>query len=238
MNALPNMDPFEGADSNQTPRQPVAALTNSNPNLKYEESTLTENSCFYQVSELISLGKEDYFGDSLQSEFADGMIKFQISFLMALLLQLQLLERSFNRMTIPDDLARFFALMTLPPSPSTRILPQKNKVSETSTSSTSVGSFDLIDSSALRSTEISCSVVSSEKNVVDTVDFSSKFPLSGSFLLEGSSENSPARDLIIAVLIWTVLSLTLFFHLPCQVQLYLGRRHRRLDCFPVSCRQN
>ncbi|GLT38704.1 hypothetical protein SLA2020_129340 [Shorea laevis] len=127
--------------------------------------------------------------------------------------------------------------MMLPTSPSTRNLPQKNNVSETSTSSTSVGSFDLIDSSALRSTEISCSVVSSEKNIVETADFSSKF-LSGSFLLEGSSENSPARDLVMALLMRTVLSLTLFFHLPCQVQLYLGRRHRRLDCFPVSCRQN
>ncbi|GLT51645.1 hypothetical protein SLA2020_250410 [Shorea laevis] len=38
MNALPNMGPLEGADSNQAPRQPAVALTNSNSNLKYEES--------------------------------------------------------------------------------------------------------------------------------------------------------------------------------------------------------
>ncbi|GLT43213.1 hypothetical protein SLA2020_171800 [Shorea laevis] len=86
--------------------------------------------------------------------------------------------------------------MVLPPSPSTRILPQKNNVvSETiSTSSTSVRSLDLIDSSAPKSTEISCSVVSSEKNIVETAGFSSKFPLSGSFLLEDPNENSPARE--------------------------------------------
>ncbi|GLU15378.1 hypothetical protein SLE2022_318750 [Rubroshorea leprosula] len=94
-----------------------------------------------------------------------------------------------------DNLGRFFSLMVLPPSPSTRILPQKNMVSETRlTSSTNVRSLDLIDSSAPRSTEISCSVVSSEKNIVETADFSSKFPLSGSFLLEDSNENSPARE--------------------------------------------
>ncbi|GLT51632.1 hypothetical protein SLA2020_250300 [Shorea laevis] len=40
MNALTNMGHLEGADSDQAPGQPVAALTNSNPNLKYEESTL------------------------------------------------------------------------------------------------------------------------------------------------------------------------------------------------------
>ncbi|GLT50387.1 hypothetical protein SLA2020_238740 [Shorea laevis] len=71
MNALSNMGPPEGADSDQAPRQPVAALTNSNPNLKYKESTLMGNSCLYEVSELTSLGKEDYFGDSLESEFVD-----------------------------------------------------------------------------------------------------------------------------------------------------------------------
>ncbi|GLT50818.1 hypothetical protein SLA2020_242790 [Shorea laevis] len=119
--------------------------------------------------------------------------------------------------------------MMLPPSPSTRILPQKNKVSETRlTSSTSVQSLDLIDSSALRSTEISCSVVSSEKNIVDTADFSNKFPLSGSFLLEGSNENSPAREVSCHSTVDVAsLSLTLFFDLHCQVQLYL-----------VSCHQN
>ncbi|GLT50379.1 hypothetical protein SLA2020_238680 [Shorea laevis] len=94
-----------------------------------------------------------------------------------------------------DDLAQFFSLMMLPSSPSTRILPQKNKVSETTlTSSISVRSLDLIDSRALRSTEISCAVVSSEKNIADTADFSSKFPLSGSFLLKSSNENSPAKE--------------------------------------------
>ncbi|GKV44768.1 hypothetical protein SLEP1_g51924 [Rubroshorea leprosula] len=85
--------------------------------------------------------------------------------------------------------------MVLPPSPSTRIFPQKNKVSETRlTSSTSVRSLDLIDKRALNSTEISCSVVPSETNVVETDDFLSKFSLSGSFLLEDSNENSSARE--------------------------------------------
>ncbi|GLU15351.1 hypothetical protein SLE2022_318490 [Rubroshorea leprosula] len=58
----------------------------------------------------------------------------------------------------------------------------------------SVRSLDLIDTRALNSIEISCSVVSPEKNVVETDDFSSKFSLSGSFLLEDSNENSPARE--------------------------------------------
>ncbi|GLT38703.1 hypothetical protein SLA2020_129330 [Shorea laevis] len=143
MNALPNMDPLEGADSDQTPRQPVAALTNGNPNLKYEESTLTENSSFYQVSELTSLGKEDYFGDSLQSEFVDWDDKVSDQFPDGITVAASAPGEEFqsndNVITFPNSFAG-----------------DLKRVS--------------VSSSALKSSEMTSSMISSEKSIVDLVD--------------------------------------------------------------------
>ncbi|GLT50821.1 hypothetical protein SLA2020_242810 [Shorea laevis] len=132
----------------------------------------------------------------------------------------------------PDDLAPFF----LSYGATTFTINQNFAPEE---QGVSVRSSDLIDTRALNSIEISSSVASSERNIVDTADFTSRFPLSGSFLFEVQMKTHlQEKYLVIALLIWLGLSLTLFFHLHCQVRLYMGRRHQRLDCFPVSSDQN
>ncbi|GLT50820.1 hypothetical protein SLA2020_242800 [Shorea laevis] len=144
MNALSNSPP-EGADSDQAPRQPVTALTNSNPNIKYEESTLMENSCLYEVSELTSLGKEDYFGFSLHNEFVDsdcddkGSDMFPDGITVAASAPGEEFQSNDNVIIFPNSFA---------------------------------GDLKCVSdsSSALKSTEMTSSMISSEKSIVDLVD--------------------------------------------------------------------
>ncbi|GLT48602.1 hypothetical protein SLA2020_222170 [Shorea laevis] len=93
------------------------------------------------------------------------------------------------------DVGGFISHTELPSSLSTTTFSSENKVSETGLiSSSTILSSESIDSlSALRSTEMTGSVVSSEENMVDAADFSSRFPLRESVLLENSNNNSHGR---------------------------------------------
>ncbi|GLU18089.1 hypothetical protein SLE2022_344080 [Rubroshorea leprosula] len=93
------------------------------------------------------------------------------------------------------DVDGFISHTELPSSLSTTTFSSENKVSEMGLiSSSTILSSESIDSlSALRSTEMTGSVVSSEESIVDAADFSSRFPLRESILLENSNNNSHGR---------------------------------------------
>ncbi|GLU15401.1 hypothetical protein SLE2022_318960 [Rubroshorea leprosula] len=135
----------------------------------------------------------------------------------------------------PDDLGPFFSSYG-----ATTFTINQNFAPEEQ--GASAWSLDLIHTRTLNSIEISCSVVSSEKKVGETDDFSSKFSLSGSFLLEDSNESSPAREVschsTVDVAGFVSHTVSSIFTVKCKVQLSVGRSHQRLNCFPVSCHQN